>query len=144
MRIWRLMRRDFAPGLDGEGARLWGGRWNSVGKPAVYCAQSPSLALLEAFVHLPRDVRQSADHLFTLVGLEVPTEPVQVAEMSEAEEDCRRLGNAWLAACSDLALSVPSVIVPYERSVILNPRHPAMAKVQVAVQEPFRLDPRLS
>lgn len=146
MRVWWLMRRDYAPGLDGEGARLWGGRWNSVGLPAVYCAQSPSLALLEAFVHLPRDVRRVAEPLLTLVGVDVPwePEPVDITTDNDSEEACRSVGDTWLSACTVLALSVPSVIVPYERNVILNPRHPDMANVRVGVQEPFRLDPRLS
>jgi Uncharacterized conserved protein len=37
--------------FDGEGARLWGGRWNSPGRPAVYCAGHVSLAILEVVVH---------------------------------------------------------------------------------------------
>jgi RES domain-containing protein len=44
--VWRLARRAFAA-LDGEGARLYGGRWNRAGQPVVYAAQNLSLALLE-------------------------------------------------------------------------------------------------
>ena len=43
MRIWRLCRRPFAD-LSGDGARLYGGRWNSPGRPMVYAAESAALA----------------------------------------------------------------------------------------------------
>jgi len=44
---------------------------------------------------------------------------------------------------STLALSVPSRVIPLERNVLLNPRHPAMAEVKVALTEPFVFDDRL-
>ena len=45
---------------------------------------------------------------------------------------------------SSVALSVPSRVIPLERNVLLNPRHPAMAEVKVALSEPFVFDDRLS
>lgn len=45
---------------------------------------------------------------------------------------------------SSLALIVPSRVIPLERNVLLNPRHPAMAEVTVALTEPFVFDDRLS
>lgn len=51
MILWRLCRAPFAD-LSGEGARQYGGRWNSPGLAAVYLAEHPALALLEVRVHL--------------------------------------------------------------------------------------------
>jgi RES domain-containing protein len=51
MQAWRLARRPYAA-LDGEGARLHGGRWNSPGRPLVYLASHLSLAVLEVCVNL--------------------------------------------------------------------------------------------
>jgi RES domain-containing protein len=48
---WRLCREPFAD-LAGEGARRYGGRWNSPGRPNVYAASSAALAVLEVHVHL--------------------------------------------------------------------------------------------
>jgi len=48
---WRLCRAPFAD-LSGEGARLYGGRWNSSGRAMVYAAGDAALAVLEVRVHL--------------------------------------------------------------------------------------------
>ena len=51
--LWRLVKqRHIATAFDGEGARLYGGRWNSRGTPMVYLSASLSLAALELFMHL--------------------------------------------------------------------------------------------
>lgn len=55
----------------------------------------------------------------------------------------RASGDAWLHSASSLGLMVPSRVIPLERNVLLNPRHPAMAGVTVAVNEPFVFDDRL-
>jgi RES domain-containing protein len=44
--VWRICRRPFAD-LSGEGARLYGGRWNAPGRPLIYAAESAALAVLE-------------------------------------------------------------------------------------------------
>ena len=54
--------------LDGEGARLYGGRWNSSGHPVLYTARTLSQAALEVLVHIdPEDV---PDDLFA-TGVEI-------------------------------------------------------------------------
>jgi RES domain len=68
--VWRLTRPEHAPGLDGEGARLFGGRWNSPGIPAVYCASSLALAVLETYVRLPLVLRR-VDRLPEMAAIRV-------------------------------------------------------------------------
>lgn len=51
MIVYRLCKAAHIA-LDGKGARLWGGRWNSADWPMVYTAATPSLAVLEILVHL--------------------------------------------------------------------------------------------
>lgn len=58
MIVWRLTRAPFAA-LDGEGARLAGGRWTPKRFPAVYTAGSLSLALLEVVAHLEIDLEDA-------------------------------------------------------------------------------------
>ncbi len=53
------------------------------------------------------------------------------------------VGDAWLHSGSSLGLLVPSRVIPLERNVLLNPRHPAMVEIRVAVSEPFVFDDRL-
>lgn len=53
MRVYRVCSAAYSD-LDGEGARLYGGRWNSPGLAIVYTANTLALAILETRVHLRR------------------------------------------------------------------------------------------
>ncbi len=56
MHLWRIASVRYDP-LDGEGARIAGGRWNSPGRPVVYASTHPALAVLEKLVWIdPEDV----------------------------------------------------------------------------------------
>ena len=54
-----------------------------------------------------------------------------------------RLGDAWLDAKTAAALVVPSVVVPRETNVVVNPLHPGAASVRVVAIEPWTVDDRL-
>ena len=130
--------------LDGEGARLWGGRWNSAGRPMGYAAASPSLALLEVLVHLDLPAELLPDDL-RLLTIDIPDDvAMHLLDPSPTEDDdCRAAGDAFLDAGNALTLLVTSVIVPQERNVLLNVRHTDMTRVTVQERAPFQLDPRL-
>lgn len=150
MRVWRLaLGRTHR--LDGEGARLYGGRWNSPGTPVVYAATRLSLALLEQLVHLDPARLPVALRAF---AIDLPEEAV-VETASIAADDpvaCRRFGDSWAASLRSAAAIVPSAVVPAvlhpdetateEYNVLLNPRHPAAALWRVTETD-FRVDPRL-
>ena len=147
--LWRLVRPDFAPGLDGRGAERYGGRWNSPGLPAVYCASHLSLAVLEYFVHLPPELRRR-DSLPRMTAVELRLDGGSVEAVGEDDLDrlddlawCRARGDDWLERGEALALAVPSVVVPQERNVILNPRHGDFDRVSVGSVERYRFDPRM-
>ncbi|WP_338869483.1 RES family NAD+ phosphorylase [Spirosoma sp. SC4-14] len=62
MEVYRVTRQQYATDLSGNGAALYGGRWNEPGQPALYTASSRLLTLLETLVHmrqrqLPTDYR---------------------------------------------------------------------------------------
>lgn len=135
--------------LDGEGARLYGGRWNSEGAAVVYASATLSLAALEYLVHV--DIAEVPADLVAL-GIEVPDDAVAaVVGVSDLPSDWKRpgaagsadLGDAWVAAAASLTLSVPSAIVPEENNVLINPRHVRAADVRIASERPFAYDPRL-
>lgn len=147
MRIWRLVEQRHFPGLDGEGARLWGGRWNSVGEPVVYLSDSLALATLEVLVHLPRVERQKGElPPYLAVALDIQDHFIDDPGFPPGipTDETQRLGDAWLRSASSLALFVPSRVIPLERNVLLNPRHSAIAQVTIAVTEPFVFDDRLA
>ena len=143
MIAYRLAKAAFAA-LDGEGARLYGGRWNRPGAPMIYTSASPGLAVLEVLVHLDLAPELFPDD-YRLLGVFVPDEaPVQRLERTPGETGaCRKVGDDFLAAGQALVLSVPSIVVPQERNALINPRHPAAVDLRIASNEPFRFDPRL-
>ena len=143
MIVHRLAKAAFVA-LDGEGARLFGGRWNSPGRPAIYTAASPSLAVLEVLVHLDLPPELIPDD-YRLLTIEIPESvPMEtVAETPVDPEACLRAGDEFLSSGAALTLLVPSLVVPQERNAIINVLHPAMGGVSVVTNEPFRFDPRL-
>jgi RES domain-containing protein len=151
MRIHRLVKaRQADTALDGEGARRVGGRWNPPGVPVAYDSSSLSLAVLELLVHVdPCDVPDD----LVAVQFEFP-DGMALSRLLPADlpDDWRQdrgraalqsLGARWIQAREAGILIVPSVIVPAEVNVLVNPVHPDAARVKVVFQEPFHLDPRL-
>lgn len=140
MRLWRLAREAHSA-LDGEGSRMFGGRWNSPGRPVVYCAGSAALAVLEVRVHLdlPLDLLPEDYRLVAIETGDVGYEDAQ----PQATETARAFGDKWLASGRSAILRVPSVIVPEEWNVLINPHHPHAQHIQVESQRPFQFDARL-
>lgn len=147
---WRLVKsRRAADALTGEGARLFGGRWNLPGTRLVYLADSLALAALETLVHLApahRGIR------FVAIRAELPDDLVDTLPARDlpaawraepALDDTRRIGTRWAAAGTSAALRVPSVVVPVESNVLVNPVHPRWGEARWSAPVPFGFDPRL-
>jgi RES domain-containing protein len=139
----RLAKAAFAA-LDGEGARLYGGRWNSPGRPMIYAAGSPSLAVLEVLAHLDLPPELMPDD-YRLLAIEIPDD-AEIERLDEAPagaDACVAAGDDFLKRGRALAILVPSVVVPQELNALINVRHGDMARVRLIREEPFRFDPRL-
>jgi len=141
--VHRLAKAAFAA-LDGEGARLYGGRWNAPGRPMIYAAASPSLAVLEVLVHLDLPPELLPDD-YRLLAIDIPDDaPAERLDQTPDDAaDCLALGEAFLDRGAALVLLAPSVVVPQERNALINVAHPDMARVRAVGNQPFRLDPRL-
>jgi RES domain-containing protein len=139
MDLWRLCRRAHAD-LSGEGAGIFGGRWNSPGRPVVYLAEHPALAALEVRVHLDLPFELLPND-FVLMRVLWPDR--LIGEVADADSKTVAAGDAWLAERRSAALRVPSVLLPYAWYVLLNPRHSEIAHASIANLEPFHFDPRL-
>jgi RES domain-containing protein len=148
MRVWRLQRRVYPP-LDGDGARRSGGRWNSRGVAVVYTSQTLSLASLELLVHVDPDLIPADLASFELEipdALAVATVDVSAlpADWRQPEHPyCKALGDAWIGEGRVPLLRVPSVIIPHEPNVLINPSHPDAARITVVDQTEFAFDLRL-
>ncbi len=148
---YRLVKRKYQDtAFDGEGARLYGGRWNSPGRACVYVASSESLALLEIMVHLESYRLLDA---YALLRLTLPTESILSVGVEDlpdnwqeapAPAETAELGDGWLTSGQSLALALPSVVVPREFNYMLNPGHPLFDPIVAAAEPlPFKPDPRL-
>jgi RES domain-containing protein len=147
---WRIFKTSHAAAaFSGEGARLYGGRWNSAGTSVVYLAGSPSLAVLELLVHLGSHQLLQA---YSLSEVRFDAGEVQDIAISDLPADwrsspspaaLRRIGDAWVAGQVSLVLRVPSAIIDNESNFLLNPAHPAFPTVHRGAAKPFRFDPRL-
>ena len=150
MRAWRLVKSRYAStAFDGEGARLHGARWNSVGTRVAYASSSAALAVLEVLVHL-EDVTVLPSYSLVLASL--PDDAVEELEPSLLPAGWRSsppppaaqaIGDAWIRSGRSLALRVPSVLVPDEHNVLINPEHRDFATLRVEASEPYGFDPRL-
>ena len=147
---WRITKRKHArEAFTGEGARLYGGRWNSPGRPVIYTAESRALALAEILVHL-----ESAAILSKYVVFHVEMEESCIAHVDardlprnwRAEPGPKRLqtlGDEWLGAGTSVVLRVPSAIVAGEFNYLLNPLHADFVKLRIGSFEKFQIDKRL-
>jgi RES domain-containing protein len=136
---WRLCREPLAD-LVGEGARRYGGRWNTRGRPLVYAASCAALAVLEMRVHLDLMPELLPDD-YVLVTIELAD--VTIEEVTELPAEPAVFGDDWLAERRSAVLQVPSVIVPESANLLLNPAHPSAGQARIIRRRPFAFDPRL-
>lgn len=147
---WIVQEEWSATALDGEGARRYGGRWNLPGVAAVYLAESRALAALEILVHAPREALRLN---WIVIELEIPDSRIERIPASSLPENWQAqpssrgaqvFGASWLRSGRNLALQLPSVVIPEEKSLLLNPFHPLMSEVIPGKPVPFSFDSRLA
>ena len=149
MELWRITREAWAA-LDGEGARLYGARWTPRGTPAVYAASHLSLAALEYLVHI--DAEDAPDDLVAL-RMSVPDDVTELAftpatlpadwRQTPSPPQCQAIGDEWARRGEELLFRVPSVLVPEESNVLVNPMHPDAVEIRLIGSRPFSYDVRL-
>jgi RES domain-containing protein len=150
MQVWRLVKTRYATAaFDGEGARLFGARWNSVGVRVAYASDSSALAVLEVLVHL---VDVAVLPSYSLLSAMVPDETIEVLDpsllpagwtASPVPPEVQAIGDAWVRSGRSLALRVPSVVVAGGSNVLVDPEHRDFSKFRMVSVEPFSFDPRL-
>lgn len=149
MILWRIAaqtRQYGADDLSGAGAAKSPGRWNDHGQPALYSAPTIAIAALETAAHVD-DCGLPLNRF--LVQIEVPdsvwaarqtmrvaTLPVGWAAIPAGRVSVQ-IGADWLRAMRSAILELPSVIVPEECTVVINPLHPDAKKLSASVVRPF-------
>lgn len=148
---YRIVKKKWAiNAFDGEGARLYGGRWNSIGKSCVYLASSESLAILEVLVHLNNTKSVDEYELYSVEFDEEDTMFLSADNLPDnwredpAPHDTAEIGDDWLSNNEGVALSVPSTIVIREQNYIINLKHPRFKEMLKTIQRlEFTMDNRL-
>jgi RES domain-containing protein len=145
---WRIVKnKHAATAFDGEGARINGGRWNSIGVRVVYVSSSKSLAALETLVHLQLPV--ASNYIAIRIHFDdalVEALPIRDLPRGWAVEPpspvSQQIGDAWVKARRSALLALPSVITG-ETNYLINPAHPGFRKIKIGKPQPFTFDPRL-
>lgn len=150
--LWRIAVEApayTANDLTGAGAKISGGRWNSIGTPLIYSATNIALATIETVVYLRND---GMPFNRFLVRIDVPDtvwasrlvlDPLPGGwDAVPSGMTSRATGDAWAASGSSALLLVPSVCVPDEYNVLINPRHPDVAAITATTIRRWIYDPR--
>lgn len=147
---WRIVPEDqAATAFDGEGARIYGGRWNSVGVPMVYASEHQSLAALEVRVHIDKTRMRKLHKSF---AFHFDEDWMQVFRIGGLPKDwqqeppspsLQQLGDDWAASNASVILAVPSGVIPRERNYLINPKHSHFPKLKIEKPTDFLFDPRM-
>jgi len=152
--VWRIVKTKYAASaFDGEGAKLAGGRWTSVGRKAVYASSTVALATLEMVAHLDSTKPLAA---YSLIRVEIPDSLVASVDLKDLPPNWTEyppppqlaaIGDGWLNAKTHAVLKVPTALgaaeIP-EFNYVLNPEHPEFPRIRFGDPIPFHLHHRLS
>ena len=135
--------------MDGEGARINGGRWNPPGVAVVYLGESRALAALETLVHIGRE---AVLWDWRVISVMIPDELIDRPDVSELPPGwdaqpssgvSQKFGADWVKGGANPAILLPSAVIPSENALVLNVNHPAVSKIKISKPEPFLFDGRL-
>ena len=121
-----------------------------MGTPMLYTASSIALAALETLVHLGA---RSLPLNRYLVRIEVPdaiwAKAIRVDSAALVGWDALPpgkvsidWGTTWCAGGATALALVPSVVVPEEPNVLINPKHPDAVKITAKKLRKWSYDPR--
>ena len=147
---WRIVKEKHAKSaFSGEGARIFEGRWNSAGVRMVYCSEHLSLAALEILVHTQPVTMRDKFRVFRVSWDGKMMITIDLKELPKGwnaqppSSSSKNIGDEWVRSGHAVVLAVPSVIVPSERTFLLNPKHRDFSKIKIKDTGSFYLDSRL-
>ena len=148
MMVYRFSAEEYKEDISGNGARLFGGRWNSKGIPVLYTSNHISLSVLELLVHNKNYASYRSPFLISISIPDTIFPVVTTAEKLTAGwqsniDYTRWIGDQFIRVNHSLVLQVPSSIIPQENNFLINPLHNDFKKIKIASAELFELDKRL-
>ena len=149
MELFRITSAAYIE-LDGKGAYLYGGRWNSKGTAVIYTATNRALAVLEKLVQVNATV---VPEDMVMLTIQVPPQ-ASIIKIEETEllpswsnypppEILKSTGDQWINENQSLLLEVPSALISGEKNILINPAIPEFHKIKITNIEAFSFDERL-
>ena len=129
MRVYRIGRTKFAGDLSGEGAKLFGGRWNHKLIPCIYTSESRALAMLEYTVNISIEEIPRA---LSITTFEIPSSGIELImedklpgnwRRSPAPSSTKDFGTQLLKNPTNAIFKIPSSVITEEYNYLLNPLH---------------------
>jgi RES domain-containing protein len=147
---WRIVKsRHVGSAFDGEGARRYGGRWNSPGTAVVYASETRALCLLEVLAGL-RSVKPLHAYVFVPAtfddSLVRPLPPEDLPpdwQDSPPHPSAQQVGDTWVDQKESAILRVPSAIIPSEYNYLFDPAHPDFEQIRIGAPQELAVDSRL-
>ncbi|HYV54850.1 MAG TPA: RES family NAD+ phosphorylase [Chitinophagaceae bacterium] len=151
MELYRITQESYSNDLSGDGSRIFGGRWNSEGRYALYTSANRSLALLETLAHIPAKLFRNKKYILVTVFLpdKAPLKFIEEKDLPnnwdalDIQHVTQKIGDNFLEEQKGLLFRVPSVLMPEEFNYIINPLHPSMKQVKVIHHREIRFNDRL-
>ena len=147
MIVYRIANEEFKTDISGEGSAIYGGRWNSIGMKLLYTSEFISLTILESLVHFRSDLIPPSQFLLYIDIpekdiIEISTDKLNSGWVTEPDYT-QWIGDQFINSNQAMILKVPSVIVPQESNLLINPLHKDFKKVKLISTELLQLDKRL-
>lgn len=149
MKVYRLALTQYCD-PSGEGAKIYGGRWNLPGTPAVYAGSSVSASLLERLTIDPELLSSERYIRYSVMEITVPDYLIFLQKINELPLDWNQIpavrasmeyGSALLKS-GLLCFAVPSVVDPSSSNYVINPLSEKFNMLEFKVY-PLELDKRL-
>lgn len=148
LRLWRIVTGSH-PVWSGEGARLYGQRWNPPRLAAIYTGTSFAVCLTELLVHANRKSPPSGARFLEAEVPDGVSRELFDAASWPGWDDPRDVsvpqafGRDWIRGRRSALLIVPSVVTAgRDTNVVVNPEHPDAPRIFVGLETHVNLDPR--
>lgn len=149
MIVYRVGKTKYANDLAGQGARLFGGRWNNKMIACLYTSESRALAVLEYTVNVNID---DIPRALSITTIEIPDRKITILneadlpgdwKHSPAPSSTKDFGSKLLLAAAEPVIRIPSTVIPAEFNYLLNPLHPDSKKFKILDTRDFEYDIRI-
>lgn len=128
MKAYRIALTQYCDS-SGEGAKLYGGRWNLPGNPAIYAGSSISVSLLERLTIDPELFSSERHILYSVMEINIPDHLIFIPRMTDLPSNWNEIPairaaqeyGTNLLKSGILCFGVPSVVDPSSLNYVINP-----------------------